>query len=494
MKNKGKHIKKSSILLKKMKLLNVQQILEYIKSKKSKRAKKIPYETKMKYIKKTVAITVCCVLLINSVSYAFAFFTAVPKTVKVDASLNAAPTIVEVATQAQLRKATTTSFFNSLANTSTTSERVVVKLTDNITLTQNLIVTRDCHIDLNGKTLSIGKNSLTIKHSFYGSFVITSSVPSGQIAATTGTSDNFLINTPNAVVIVDETKITLTNIRKKIVSVDSTLVINGAMNAVVEALRNDGEEKNLFENINDINNIKLQENPYCKLHTDATTHSCCYFKDDIFLPTNYYLYDAKIEYTSSDETALSPLGNVFFTADTSKLVNLTAKVTYNGVTTSKDFEVHLINPTDKSSLNKAAVAVLTQHLAMYKEANGIFSVGTQIMLPNKNSYFDTTLSYKTYANETDTTLISSSETSNANFSNTTLGVILFSPTTDTKWLEIISTKDNDPLTSHSQRIQVVSKGSSDINDNFTAVDAIVRSLFGGREIQIANLPSDPLKY
>lgn len=62
--------------------------------------------------------------------------------------------------------------YNDPDKTSAVGKRMTLTLQNDITLLSDLIVTADCHIDLNAKKLYLAGHSLTISHSYAGSFVI----------------------------------------------------------------------------------------------------------------------------------------------------------------------------------------------------------------------------------------------------------------------------------------------------------------------------------
>jgi len=62
--------------------------------------------------------------------------------------------------------------FNDGSQTTDKTKRIVFKLVNDITIEDNLVVTADCHIDLNGKTLYLNGNYLALSHAYYGNTVV----------------------------------------------------------------------------------------------------------------------------------------------------------------------------------------------------------------------------------------------------------------------------------------------------------------------------------
>lgn len=86
-----------------------------------------------------------------------------------------------------------------------TSNRIVIRLQEDITLNYDLVINRDVNIDLNGHTLDFNGHSLTVRHAYYGQFALYSSSGTGRLENSDVQRPSALrIQTPFADIFVDE--------------------------------------------------------------------------------------------------------------------------------------------------------------------------------------------------------------------------------------------------------------------------------------------------
>ena len=102
-------------------------------------------------------------------------------------------TIIEIASFDDLFNYSKASAYNDMDIVSNTNNRKILKLTKEvISLNNDLVITSDVHINLNGKTLDLNDHSLTFKHGYAGVF----SLFNGNVLV--GENGKITIDLPNA--------------------------------------------------------------------------------------------------------------------------------------------------------------------------------------------------------------------------------------------------------------------------------------------------------
>ena len=291
-----------------------------------------------------IAIALSLVLCTGAALLAQAFFQAftgdVDGTVTVTPPADGNAIYVSVATEADLIKATKDEIYNSPEDISDAAKRVIILLTEDITLTQDLLITRDCHIDLGGKTLDTNGHAVTVYHTYTGTFVITHGTMIGTLN----------VNTPNAAVLVDSTVIA-TNLTQNVAAISPEAVCKAALSMVCAHLSN-----NLDHGIYGLlgyNQEKCTLPNYSEHFGCDHTAGCSFTVGEPDLPRWFFGYDdLKITYT---------------TASASGVDTLTATVTYGTASDTQDFIIHNISATDYATLAKAATAVVMKELDSYKK-------------------------------------------------------------------------------------------------------------------------------
>ena len=268
---------------------------------------------------------------------------------------------VEVANEQALIAATKDATYNASGSLSFAAQRVIILLTADIKLSSPLLITRDCHIDLGGKTLDTGDYAVTVYHTYTGTFIITN----GNLIGTLN------VNTPNAAVLVDSSVNTAdtTVLTQNVEAISPAAVCKAALSMVCAHLSN-----NLDHGIYGLlgyNESKCTLPDYSEYFGCEHT-GCCFSVGTPDLPCWFFGYDElKITYT---------------TASADGVDTLTASVAYGTATDSQDFIIHNISATAYENLAKAAQAILLKQLQPYKKTlednSEIYEFRTAILLPD----------------------------------------------------------------------------------------------------------------
>ena len=196
--------------------------------------------------------------------------------------------------------------FNSDVKYSDASTRKTLLLTNDITFKNDVLINRDCHINLNKKTIDLNGFDLNIKNHYEGVF----SLYNGTIIDSS-TGGKVIIDCPYAM--FDFTDLTY-NESIMDINVDDQQVCEAAFDLIYANIANAG--------INDFYDSKLSEvrESHCVFCNDDTKY-CIYTYTDLDLLFNYFTYDLSIEYTSNSE-ALVNTGKIVNTGTESINANL----------------------------------------------------------------------------------------------------------------------------------------------------------------------------
>lgn len=314
-----------------------------------------------------VSIALTLVLCTGAALLAQAFFQAFNQnasgtvTVTPPANTENDNVYIEVDTEAKLIAATKDPQYNASGDQSVTATRKIILLTADVTLNSDLLITRDCHIDLGGKTLDTGDYAVTVYHTYTGTFIITN----GNLIGTLN------VNTPNAAVLVDSSVNTAdtTVLTQNVEAISPAAVCKAALSMVCAHLSN-----NLDHGIYGLlgyNETKCTLPNYSEYFGCEHT-GCCFSVGTPDLPYWFFGYDElKITYT---------------TASANGVDTLTASVAYGTATDSQGFIIHNISATDYENLAKAAQAILLKQLQPYKKTlednSKIYEFRTAILLPD----------------------------------------------------------------------------------------------------------------
>ncbi len=260
--------------------------------------------------------------------------------------------------------------------------RRIIKLTNDITLSNNVVITADCHIDLSGYTLDIGDYSITFRHGYNG----LTEIKGGTIKfSDTLDAPKIYKDTPNI------TDMTFSSVAFKkgdadysgekyvdITESDISLAYNALMLIAVRladetvyfadqlpydelsALADSFGEGSLFTS-------SLFYTPrVCSFKTAVTKEPCVLVSSNLDLPTTLeYANDVTIEYTSSNAAVIASDGSFTAPAEITD-VTLTVAVKKGGTAIADTvFTLHAINPANVSHCNIGADFLFASFMGKY---------------------------------------------------------------------------------------------------------------------------------
>lgn len=315
--------------------------------------------------------------LISSISvYAYIRSAAGNKDINGSSTITEDNTI-EVASFSDLFEAGTDSLYNEKNNVSDYEERKVIKLTANITLTSDLVLTRDIQIDLNGYTLDLNNYVLAFNHGYagcsgiYGGTIETGLVDSGTSSGMivvdlvkSGFTTNGVTYKKNNVASTEASVITVLDIDEKYSAYSALYMVGKALNSSLN-------ESPDFKNYNTVSDSaftltidKFLPSMVCDIAD--TDEYCAFVYKDLDLPFNYLSSDISISYSSSNQAVVSNYGNVSITANSTD-VTLTATVSKTGWTNSYSvaFKLHVVKLLDSTTKAKVSNTLIQSYLKPY---------------------------------------------------------------------------------------------------------------------------------
>ncbi len=330
----------------------------------------------MKLKKKLIIIISMLTLLLLSTGigvYAYLQFT---KNQAVTASTNINnDNVIEVASFDELftnSKATAYNDKNVISNVST---RTILKLTSNIELLDNLEITSDVHLNLNGKTLNLNDKELTFRHGYAGCFSIYGGVVS---TGDTGTG-KITVDLPNASFI--SSSITYNHSGTTLAESDCVNVLNidskyTAYNALYYVANSIGSDLNKkiekadYTAVNDANYTidqdKFITTKYNCVYNSNANDVCSFVYKDLDLPMHYLSTDISITYSSNKKNVISNFGKVTLPTQEED-VTLTASINHTSWEDpiTCDFKLHVVNLENQTVKNNVAKQLILDYLHDY---------------------------------------------------------------------------------------------------------------------------------
>lgn len=282
-------------------------------------------------------------------------------------------TIIEVSSFDDLLTYGTSDTYNDYNKVSESTNRKILKLKNDITLPNNIILNKDIHLDLNGKKLFLNNYELAFKHGYYGSF----SMYNGAVVS--GDSGKITIDLPNATFIDDKISYykswtesgnkssTKENIITS-VNVNPKYTAYSALYRVFDSISSEIATRPAYKTFTEVSGItKFEANMFineynCSFNSN-NSESCAIIYKDLDLMFSYLSSDIIISYSSSDTNILDNYGYIKGYGDT----NLTITVSNE----SWDFsypvtvKLHVIDINNSTSLQLAGLKLIKDYLSPY---------------------------------------------------------------------------------------------------------------------------------
>ena len=423
---------------------------------------------------KTIAVIVAVVMLVAcGAASAYALFTSEWfKTITGQISNNGSVTTVEVSSYADLYKYVggnaDGSLFNNGSATTTMAQRIVLKFTKDITLEDNLVVTADCHIDLNGKTLYLNGNYLVLSHAYYGSTIVKNGkiVLDKYVEKTDDATTTELVLgklyfvTPNAAASVEDVSFALRSGTAKTAAdcvvdlgANQAVLAYNALRIVTNKLANgvDG-----LVNTPDFDTLAAKTDTEFAADTllyakacyadgnDETNHACVFAFADLDLPTHVLAYDGyTVEYTSSNTAVLTDFGKVTPSASGIGTANLTVTVKHDGTTVGQTtLCVHVVDVTRSSQLVACGKSLVNAYMAGFysqHESTYLFKRSTQLPRKVGTAGHYAELAYKTFSDGQLTNEVTDTIKTYDNY-------VMLEPTSAVKYLQVTVTANGNSST------------------------------------------------
>lgn len=364
--------------------------------------------------KKLVFILIALVvtLVIIGAGYAFAYYFDTP-TAEERPNFNTdtqdnEQSIYEIGSEKALITYTKDTLYNPhhlVSDNTLAGARQILKFTDNITLSSNLMITADIGLYLNGYRLNLNGYSITIHHTYSGSFTLEMGeieLDSGWIYVYLENAD-FIIN--ECTFLQDNQPIDIEDYPTKLVA-EKWFIAYNALYQATSILLN--ETQTLAPKIGSIDlgaEIVADENGvyYYNLNLFTPHNSNFFVVDDIDLPFSYKGYgDYTISYQSSAPNIVSNTGKVTPLQAESEDIVLTAQVFYKNVLIGKTtFNITLLSLTSpNNALNLAGRQLIEDYLQKYLQLDEadqpFYSFNNDIVLPKSLPGYDVEYNYHVY--------------------------------------------------------------------------------------------------
>ena len=277
--------------------------------------------------------------------------------------------VVEVSSFNELIEAATTDVYNDYNKPSKVESRTIIKLTADIELASNLVLTKDIHLDLNDKTLNLNNHTLTLKHGYAGCFM----VYNGTIDTGSLSSGKLVIDLPYAGLQTDDiayknncVATTEANVLE-VLNLDEKYTTYSALYLVGNQIATDVIKRPAFMTYDEVNALSsLTTNMFvlektCEYNND-TVEPCSYIYKDIDLINHYLSTDISLTYVSSNQAILDNDGCIKGYGD----VDLTVTVSKDGWDdTSIVFPLHIVDLTDTDTVKDIAFTIIKEYLSDY---------------------------------------------------------------------------------------------------------------------------------
>ena len=289
----------------------------------------------------------------------------------------------------------------------TKKSRKTVTMTKDITFDADLEITADVHLDLGGFNLYLNGHTLTFRHSYHGSIVLSngnvilSKDKDGKI------SGAVYADTPNAAVMLSGVQIgtiegsdfTAASDRFSIISAKGEFVAYNLFKMVAAAV---ADESNTLKERSDYSTIENSNHQFTSADfiyryktDDCTNHNdipCSYIFSDIDLPMYYMGYpDAVVSY-SAENNIVTSFGGITGTGSD----RITATVSINGTTYSCDFYIHVPDISNADNQKTVILEMVKRYLSRYwieRTSDGIDESIIKKYVINHDTYLPTQFSF-----------------------------------------------------------------------------------------------------
>lgn len=281
--------------------------------------------------------------------------------------------IIEISSFQDLIENGTSSELNDYNKVSNSSTRSILKLKENITLIDSIIITNDVHIDLNGKTLNLNDNELILKHGYSGCFMLYN----GTIQSGKNAIGKIIIDLPNAGYELNNLTFYKNNDQPASTSEEIVKVLNinpiyTAYSAIYLAANNfasDLDSKIKFKSFDELSAISsfkpelFIDNKHCSYNSN-TLEACSFVYKDLDLIDHYLSTDIEISYSSSNDKIINSYGEL---GGTFGDVNLTISISKEGWVKaySCTFLLHVIDLSQEEVRQNVGLALIKEYLSDY---------------------------------------------------------------------------------------------------------------------------------
>lgn len=407
-------------------------------------------------------------LIIGGNTILYAFFNTIGGESNANASASITDTqanTVNVSTPFELVKAVTDNSYNSSASVS--KYRKTVRFNSDIALNSELYITADVNIDFNGYTLLTNGNAIEIRHFYHGLFDMYNGIIQGSGA------EQINIFTPNSYVATESLK--LVGIAINRLALDTAVLFESVTAVIADKISGGGRYTSISKD------ITLNRNRYCQRHaTTSENNDCAYVGYDLDLPIGYGNFDLNIEYSSSNTAVLTDDGVIGDSvAGGITDVVLTAVITYDGKTHTKEFYLHVYDNTHIESREIVAINELIERLERYYYIGDLDGLGAVSLyyIPEAINlakvYADAELVYETIG-KNGTIIDSTTNNTEENFVLSDDGEHWIMTLND----EITELRLRGAVSGNEVRIPVNGQTSQNINDNYSKALKIARKLYG----------------
>lgn len=422
---------------------------------------------------KTIAVIVAVVMLVacGAVS-AYAFFTSdLFKQLTGQIGGGGNVTTVEVGSYAEFYKYACGSnvggLFNDGSQTTDITKRIVFKLVNDITIEDNLVVTANCHIDLNGKTLYLNGNYLALSHAYYGSTVVKNGriVLDKEVEVAEGVTPTAKLGklyfvTPNSTASVENVNFALRDntaqtaadsvvdlgSNQAVLAYNALRVVTDKLANSVDGLVNTPDFAELATKTDvDFAADALLYAKGCYANGDvAINHACVFAFADLDLPTHILAYQGyTVEYSSDNVAALTDFGKITPSVGGIVTANLTVKVKHNetivGQTT---LSVHIVDVTSDSQLLACGKSLVNAYMAGFysqQESTYLFKRSTQLPRKVGTAEHYAEFAYKTFSDGQLTNEVTDTIKTYDNH-------VMLEPTSAVKYLQVTVTANGNSST------------------------------------------------